>query len=420
MNKLHKRIKALPNSPGIYQFVDKNAEIIYIGKAKSLKKRVSSYFQNKGLGAKTNLMISKITDIKTIKVFSEFEALLLEAELIKENRPFFNIQAKDDKSPLFIKISNDEIPLISTVRNEKAKKGVFLKGPFPNAEIVKEILKISRKIFTYCHHKNPKGPCLYVHLGLCPYPYQSKEARLKYLKDIRRIKKLLQGKSRQLTRELKKEMQILSNLQKYEEASKIKTKIQQLEFLTSSYHAPREFLERPTLVDDLALTRLKNLKKILELKSIPKRIECYDISNISGKLATGSMVVFESGKTAKDQYRRFKIRFVDKPNDYQMLSQVLTRRFKNDWPQPDLIIIDGGRGQLNIALSITSKFRLFIPTISIAKRFEEIYTKDKIFPISLNKESPARQLVEEIRDEAHRFALKYHRLLRSQKLLEKS
>lgn len=215
-------------------------------------------------------------------------------------------------------------------------------------------------------------------------------------------------------------MNQLSTSQQYEEAQAIKNQLQKLEYLTATYHAPQEFLERPTLVDDLTTNRLEDLKKVLNLSKLPRRIECYDISNIGGKLATGAMAVFENGTKSPHQYRRFRIKFSQKPNDYQMLNEVLTRRWKNDWPKPDLVIIDGGRGQLNTALSIISKFRLNIPVVSLAKRFEEIYVPQKILPIKLPKESPSRQLAQAIRDEAHRFAITYHRLLRSRDLLEKN
>ena len=416
MIKLKRELKKIPHSPGIYQFLDKNSQIIYIGKAKSLKKRVLSYFLNKNLGPKTLLMVSRIANVKFIKVFSEFEALLLEAQLIKTYQPFFNTQAKDDKSPLYIKITNDEIPLILTARNQKATKGIFLKGPFPSAKVAKDVLKITRKIFPYCHHKNPKKPCLFVHLGLCPYPY-SRFAKEKYKSDITQIKKLLNGQTKILVKDLKMQMLQFSKLQLYEQASLVKNKIRQLEFLATTYHAPKEFLERPTLVDDISLAKLKELQKILKLKKTPRRIECYDVSNIGGKLATASMVVFENGRASKNHYRKFKIKFSAKPDDYQMLKETLTRRLGNDWQLPDLIIIDGGRGQLSAALTILNKFKLSIPVISLAKKREQIYTPDQVLPINLGSESLARQLVQETRDEAHRFAITYHRLLRSKQFL---
>ncbi len=416
-------IKDLPQSPGIYQFFDGNNKLIYVGKSISIKKRVTSYFSIKNLGPKTDQLVSKIADIKYIKVFSEFEALLLESELIRTHKPFYNIISKDDKSPIYIKITNDSIPLITTTRKEKPRRGIFLKGPFPSSKNTKEILRLIRRIFPYCQHKNPPKACLYVHLGLCPYPYAGEQAKHNYLKNIAKIKRLLKGESKGLIRQLTREMNTASKNLYYEQAQIIKKQIEQLQLVTTTYHQPFEFIERPTLVDDQTTKRIKDLADTLELKTPPKRIECYDISNTSGKQATGSMVVFVNGQKAKDQYRRFKIKFLDTPNDFEMIREVLGRRFSprhnsDGWPKPDLIIIDGGRGQLNAAKSVLNRYKLNIPLISLAKRLEEIYTPDKILPISLPKESPARQLAQELRDEAHRFAITYHRLLRAKNFLK--
>lgn len=412
--------KKLPNTPGVYQFFDDKGTLLYVGKAISLKKRVASYFQNKNLGAKTNMLVAKIADIKFIKVFSEFEALLLEANLIRKNQPFFNSVAKDDKSPIYIRVTSDPVPLIHTIRKPKKNKADFTVGPFPSAKTTREVLRIIRRIFPYCHHKKPKKPCLYVHLGLCPFPYENKIAKQNYLQTIEKIKKILKGNGKALIRDLSRQMQAASKLQKYEQAQEIKNQIQKLEYVQTAYRTPREFLEQPTLVDDLALARLEDLKKVLGLKKTPRRIECYDVSNIGGKQATGSMVVFENGQSAKGEYRRFKIKFHKTPNDYQMIEQVIARRIKNDWKLPDLMIIDGGRGQLNSALRVVSTLKEDFKVISIAKRFEEIYTSDKILPTRLPKESLARQLVQALRDEAHRFAISYHRLLRSKQLIKKN
>jgi excinuclease ABC subunit C len=205
---------------------------------------------------------------------------------------------------------------------------------------------------------------------------------------------------------------------RYEDAQIVKKQIQNIEYLTTTYIPPREFLEQPTLVDDLTLTRLKDLKDKLNLKKVPKRIECYDISNIAGYLATGSMVVFINGYPEKSQYRRFRVKFTRRPNDFAMIKEVIARRFKNDWPLPDLVIIDGGKGQLSSALEIINTYHPGIPVVSLAKRLEEIYTPGESRPITLPKESPARQLTQAIRDEAHRFAITYHRLLRSKNFLK--
>ncbi|MBI2012431.1 excinuclease ABC subunit UvrC [Candidatus Curtissbacteria bacterium] len=412
-------INTLPKSPGVYIFYNEHREIIYIGKASQVKERVLSYFKTRNLGPKTNLLVKKIAKVKSIKVFSQFEALLLEAELIKKHQPFFNIRAKDDKSPIYITITNDQIPLVATTRKSKISKSDYTKGPFPSTKATREVLRIIRRIFPYCHHRSPKKPCLYVHLGLCPYPHRSGQAKEEYPTTIKKIKQLLSGKNKQLLRQLTAEMNKFAKELKFEEAKKIKNQIEKIQFLLTTFHAPREFIEQPTLVDDQARARLADLKEQLGLSQIPTRIECFDISNISGQLATGSMVTFVAGQAEKSSYRRFRIKFTKKPDDYQMLREVLTRRFRNDWPKPDLIIVDGGRGQLNIALSTLEKFNLKIPVVSLAKRFEEIYVPHRIIPVSLPKESLARQLAQAIRDEAHRFAIKYHRLLRSKALLQR-
>jgi len=419
--ELKEEIKNLARDPGIYQFYDDQNILLYIGKSVSIKKRVTSYFANKNLGPKTNQLVSKIAKVKYIKVFSEFEALLLEADLIRTYKPFYNIQAKDDKSPIYITITKEEVPLINVVRkkNLEYSKNLFIKGPFPSATTTKEILKTIRKIFPYCSHKNPKKPCLYAHLGLCPYPYGSDQAKEEYKKTITNIKKLLSGKKTQLMRDLTAQMQSFAKENMFEQASEIKNQLQKLEYLVTTYRDPIEFLHRPSLVDDLSLTRLKDIKEKLNLEKVPTRIECYDISNISGKFATGSMVVFINGKSDKSQYRRFKIKVLDTPNDFEMMKQVLARRFKNSWPKPNLIIIDGGKGQLSAALEVAKKYNQTMPIVSLAKRLEEIYTSPKEDPISLPKESPARQLAQAIRDEAHRFAITYHRHLRSKNFIAK-
>jgi len=410
---LKRKIRNLPDFPGVYTFLDSTYKVIYVGKAISIKKRVSSYFFVKNLGIKTNIMVAKIADINFIKVFSEFEALLLEVELIKKYNPLFNIQAKDDKSPLYIKITKDPAPLVVTTRKEIPSRGIFTKGPFPSSFKTREVLRIIRRIFPYCHHKNPKKPCLYVHLGLCPYPYQSSESKRNYFTSMKKIKQLLSGKSSLLLRNLTSEMHKFSSYQKYEDAQVIKKQIENIQTILKKYHSPSEFLQTPSLVDDLSLSKLIDLKKALNLKKVPKRIECFDISNISGKNAAGSMVVFINGQVAKNEYRRFKIKSTNTPNDYEMLREVLIRRFNNDWPKPDLIIIDGGKGQVNAAKMVIDKLSINTTIISLAKKLEEIYTVDASGPISLGRLSPARQLVQFVRDEAHRFAISYHRHLRS-------
>ncbi len=419
MQTIKSQIKNLPQTPGIYKYFDSKGELLYVGKSINLKKRVASYFVAKDLGPKTNLLVQNIAKIEFIKVFSEFEALMLESDLIRFHKPFYNSISKDDKSPIYIKITKDVVPQILLVRKPVVIKGDFVKGPLPSAKTAKQILKKIRRIFPYCQHQNPKKPCLYVHLGLCPYPYKDEEARLEYLKSIGRIKKLLSGQRQQLLKELTGEMRAFSKAQQFEKASEIKKQIESLQFLTTSYHDPREYLEQPSLVDDKTHDRLTDLQQLLNLPTPLSRIECYDISNISGKNATGSMVVFTEGSADKSQYRRFKIKILDTPNDFLMMRQVLTRRLRNDWPKPSLMVIDGGKGQLGVAVEVLNTFKQKIPVVGLAKRYEEIFLPNNPIPLKLSKESPARQLVQAMRDEAHRFAITYHRKLRAVAFLDK-
>ncbi len=417
--KLDSQVKKLPTSPGIYQFYGSAGELLYVGKAKSLKKRVASYFAGKSLGQKTDQLVTKIAKIDFIKVFSEFEALLLEADLIRKHKPFYNIQARDDKSPIYITISKGPVPTIAVARktNLTTNKYAYFKGPFPSAAITREILKFTRRIFPYCHHSRATKPCLYVHLGLCPYPHKDAQSKLAYAKNIAKIQRLLNGQSKRLIRDIKNEMTLSAKSQNFELAQICKNQLKNLEFLSSTFHDPRLFLERPTLVDDLTKNRLTDLKRKIGMKKMPRRIECYDISNISGKFATGSMVVFVDGRPEKNEYRKFKIKYKDTPDDYEMLREVLARRFKNSWPDADLVIIDGGQGQLSSALEIAKIYKKEITIVSLAKRLEQIYIPGQEKPISLEKSSPARQLAQSLRDEAHRFAITYHRLLRSKEFI---
>jgi len=419
MTRLHKKVKKLPQNPGVYLFLDKNKNVIYVGKAKNLKLRISSYFRLKNLGSKTNQMIKNALDIKWILVASEIEALLLEAKLIKSEKPKYNTILKDDKNHLFIKVTKDEIPQVTLTRREKPSQKVLLFGPFPSASTARRVLVTLRRIFPYCSHRRKPKSCLYIHLGLCPNPYQSEESIQKYKKNIKKIIMFLSGKQKKLTANLIGEMELLSKGQKYEEALKIKKQIEDLNYVSQQVKKPEEYLQNPNLIEDIRKETLKKAKDDLNLPKLPERIEGYDISNIGGKFATGSMAVFTNAAPDKSQYRKFKIKLENKPDDTAMIAEVLKRRFGNNWSKPDLIIIDGGRGQLNCALAAVKWANLEIPVISLAKRFDEIYTSTLKSPLKLEKGEPTLKLLQYLRDEAHRFALNYHRKLRASSLLNK-
>ena len=418
----------MPSNPGIYLFLDKKSKVLYVGKAKNLKKRVGSYFVNRAsLFEKTKILISKISKIKTINAHSEIEALLLEANYIKKYKPVYNSRLTDGKAYPLIKITiKDKYPKVLTARKIEDEKNNLYFGPYPNAGAMRLVLKTIRKIFPYQSVKNhPKKVCLYYHLGLCPClaVFDSPELKKEYEKNIKRIITFLKGNTKKVLRDLEKERGAASKKEEYEKANNLQEKINSILIVTSPSYPSFDSQVNPNLEEDIKNEELSCLKK--ELKNTKshvsslKRIESFDISNISGKLAVGSMVVFINGEKNTSSYRRFKIRFTKgKPNDFAMISEVVSRRLNHrEWPFPDLIIIDGGKGQVSSVLKVLKRKNLNLGLIGIAKREETIITSN-FNEIKLPKDSKALHLVMRIRDEAHRFALLYHRKLRSKYLTE--
>lgn len=424
----------MPRCAGVYQFLDKKNNVLYVGKAINLRKRVSSYFQNKNaLGEKTASLVEKIKKIRIIEVYSEIEALLLEANYIKKYSPYYNARFKDGKSYPFIKITiNDLYPKVLIARKIDDPKALFF-GPYINSSAMRLVLKTLRRIFPFESVKNHhKSTCLYYHLGLCPCAsfFNTKEEKIKYKITIRRIIKFLEGKIQNVVRDLENERNNFSKNEKFEEAHKIQKTIDSIKIVTTSFTKPFEYEINPNLKVDILNKELTALKIILlekgiKLKSL-ERIECFDISNLQGKNATGSMVVFINGEKDSSLYRKFKIRFtsLEKPNDYEMMSEVIQRRIKhNEWEYPNLIIVDGGKGQVSSALKKIEQFGFKIPVIGLAKKEETIIIptgdtlKQEYKEIKLPYNSPALKLIQRIRDEAHRFAINYHRKLRSKQYL---
>ena len=420
----------LPKEPGVYLFKNRDGRVIYVGKAINLQRRVSSYFQNLAIHPpKTKALVADARTIEHIVTASEIEALLLEATLIKKYHPRYNIIWRDDKSYLYIKIDHTgAIPVIGTTRRELPRRGVRLFGPFPSGTIVRQVLRDIRRIFGYCsHQRQPNGSCLWIHLGLCPNPWQNQEALVQYKKTIAKITLLMLNKRNKLTLKLKKEMKESVRHEEFEQAAKLRDQITKLEYIASPARSPQAYMENPSLVEDERARRVEELRQVLNLPHPPKRIECYDISNTSGKNATGSMVVFTNGEPEKSQYRRFRIRRKSTPDDFAMIREVISRRFRNDWPSPDLIVIDGGKGQISAAWGAMQQSSIAIPVIGLAKRLEEIFRIEQndttpgwsvTGPIRLERTHPALQLLQSLRDEAHRFAITYHRKIRSKRALE--
>ncbi len=418
----------MPSNPGIYLFLDQEGSVLYVGKAKNLKKRVASYFiNNSSLLEKTKILISKTSRIKVAHAHSEIEALLLEANYIKKYKPAFNSRLTDGKAYPLIKITiKDNYPKILTARRIEEEKNNLYFGPYPNAGAMKLVLKTIRKIFPYQSVKHhPKRICLYYHLGLCPCPpvFDSPQGKKEYKKNIKRIITFLKGDTKKVLRDLKKERDALSKSEEYEKANYLQEKINSILIVTSPSYPSFDFQVNPNLKADIKNAELLALKK--ELKntesqvSTLSRIECFDISNISGKFAVGAMIVFLDGEKETSLYRRFKIKFTkEKPNDFAMISEVVSRRLNHrEWPFADLIIVDGGKGQVSSVGKLLKRKNLKIALIGIAKREETIITLD-FSEIKLSKNSKALHLIMRARDEAHRFAITYHRNLRSKSLTD--
>jgi len=435
-----KKLK-IPTSPGSYQFYNNKGEIIYIGKAVNLKNRVFSYLPRRQAGWQKSAnhtpakysMLKQIVKIKWVETESEIEALLLEANLVKKYQPQYNVALRDDKRFSYIKISlADEIPGVFITRKID-KSGKYF-GPFTSALAARETIKIIRKIFPYCNMKKAqKRACFYYQINRCPGVCAGKITKEEYLeKVIKPIIMFLEGKKKKIIKNYELQIRNLEKNNKNEindkELAKLKFELNNMKQVLAG--------SRILSVGEKYANDVIEIAKMLNLPKIPERIEGYDIANIFGKEAVGSMVVFNGGEPDKNEYRKFKIKFKQgQANDVGMLKEVLERRFKHSddkipltpftkggkWPLPDLIIVDGGKAQLNAVNSIIKKLKLEIPLIAISKGagLRSSIAPDKLFfpgeakPLELPLASPALHLVKRVRDEAHRFAIGYHRKLRN-------
>ena len=425
----------LPKSPGVYAF-KKGAEFLYIGKAADIRERVNNHFQQPTY--RDNLFINQASKIGFIKTNSEIESLILEAKLIKKYQPKYNVLWRDDKNYFFVGVTKEDFPRIFwthqvskfEIRNSKFK---FV-GPFVDGRALKETLKFLRKVFPYRSCRvMPNRPCLWYHLNRCPAPCLLKSKAMKeihpdYLKikkisqkNAKNLMKIFREGKKQVLKDLKKEMKLASENQDFETAAKIRDQIMALERILE--HAKIfETRESPALINPEQINdswqRIEEeLKRILKTRKKISRIEAYDVSNIQGQKATGSMVTFINGQPEKNFYRKFKIKMEKKPNDLAMIKEVLSRRLNHpEWGWPDLILIDGGKAQLNAALSLTK-----IPVMALAKKKNELFVKNLEKPILLEKlNREVFNLILQLRDEAHRFARKYHQQLREIDLFSKS
>ena len=551
MNKvLEETIKLVPAQAGCYIYYDATGEIIYVGKAKNLKRRVYSYFHKQHDSAKTRVLVSQIEKLEYIITDSEVEALILESHLIKKHKPKYNILLKDDKKYPYFLITDEDFPRIQVVRkkNLNPDKGRFY-GPYTDIGAMYATLDFLKKIFPLKQCKNPKytsRPCLYYHIGKCLAPCQGKVTPEEYQKLIKQVELFLSGKQTELLKQLKEQMQKYSEVQEYEKAAKFRDsyvdlqktlerqkvvyentklnedilavlyedgilvivvmmirdgrlidkkdftyfvedidKTEYFETFFRDYYTTLK-LEYPDKIVskdlkdigdkelyqewlkvisgkkitinygngrgkynelcELAIKNARNtlenakIKKMsqirdnfnevgsylaekLELSNFPNRIECYDISHIQGTNTVASMVVFQNGLPKKTAYRKFKVKLTEgKPDDFLSMKEVLTRRLSRlgepKWEKPDLIIIDGGKGQLSSVMQVVEKMGIKVGAggidfVSLAKREEEVFLPNRSESILLPRDSNALYLIQRIRDEAHRFAITYHRDLRS-------
>ncbi len=521
--------KKLPDLPGVYLMKDRENKVIYVGKAASLRERVSQYFRGQE-SPKTRMLVRNIEDFEYIVTDNEVEALVLESNLIKEHMPRYNVRLRDDKAYPFIKITNEEYPRICIARRREHDEAQYF-GPYPSSKAVRELIKIASGFgIRRCKKKIPCPPCLNYHIKQCAAPCISEVTKEEYLDIIKNVTSFLKGK-RGIIQSMKEEMERLSKMQEYEKAARMRDQINALEelsekqrvsvagqkeqdviayavsknnanlqifhisegklrgretfslstagadeaeilssFIKQHYHdiePPREIII-PIEIEDGSVSRwlsdmgsklktpksrtekdlmklarenaqmlldqnilqestvkndmLWSLQNALDLPVLPLIIEAFDISNISGADATGSLVVYENGKPDKKNYRRFRIKTLAGVDDFAMMKEVIqraySRRKEEGKRMPDLILIDGGKGQLNSALDALHRLGLSLSAAALAKEFEYIFLPERDAPVILPKDSPALQLLQRIRDEAHRFALAYHRELRNRKFKE--
>jgi len=355
------------------------------------------------------ILMSNAADIEYRLAPTESLALLLEAGLIRKYEPKYNVSLRDDKSFPLVKITNEEFPAVCVTR-KKEDDGARYFGPYTSAGLLREALKIIRRHFPYRSCKQMPGEaCLYYAIGLSPAPCAGKISKRAYAARIKNISLILEGKTDALIKKLSAEMKKNAGRRKFEEAARIRDQISALGAISQNYAG---------LPDQAELEALQGL---LRLRRLPARIEAFDISNISGKEAAGSMVSFYRGLPDKNNYRRFRIKTVDKIDDYGMLAEVVRRRYQRliaeKIPLPDLVIIDGGRGHLLTAAGELAALGLKIPLASIAKEEEHIYVAGMPGLIKLGADTPALNLIRRIRDEAHRFAVAYHHILRRKKII---
>lgn len=404
---------------------------------------MKSYTQTNQLNRRIHQLVHTATSV-TFKVLeSELQALLVEAELIRTYQPKYNVALKDDKSPIYIHITEEEFPKVIKVRKRtwihKNNNGTIL-GPFPSAFKVTEVLRLVRPIFTWCNkgfNANDRRPCFFYHIDQCPGVCVGKISAEQYQQKINMLVTFLRGKKKEVQKEMQEAMKGAIAKQAFEEAARLRDQLAMIDSITLSSRKLHPTLITPILTEQVATDQLHYLRKLLSnYLSIPKdyfieRIEGYDVSNTQGTNPAVSMVTFTNGKSDSKHYRLFNIRSLQTPNDYQMMKEAISRRQNHpEWGMPQLVIVDGGKGQVKAALSVwrwqcpiigiaKNPDRLIVPLLDLTKMKEGHPLVGLKFAIpDIESDHPALRLVQQIRNESHRFAKKQHSKLRLKSMLQ--
>jgi len=426
------KVRQFPTTSGVYLMKDAAGRVIYVGKAVNLRSRAASYFTvAAAVDRRTAELVREIRDIDFIATDSEVDALLMEARLVKDIQPLFNQELKDDKTFPYLELTlREDFPRLEFTRKPQAR-GTKLYGPFTNAKKLRGAIAVLQKIFRFrtCsldieaedERWNWFRPCLLHSINQCTAPCNLRISKEDYRRDIERLKLFLDGKKQKLLDEMRAEMEQASRDLKFEKAGRIRDQLKLLENLSlrgnlNDHVQPEVFFIDPR-------KGLAGLQKIFKLPAIPRRIEGVDIAHLAGGETVASLVQFIDGLPFKHGYKRFKIRGVEGVDDFASIREVVGRRMsrlaREQEPFPDILLIDGGIGQLNAALEAMRAVGVSPPfTISLAKQEEEVYLPGEAEPRRLSRHSYALRLLQYVRDEAHRFAQRYHHVLRRKSTLE--
>ncbi len=420
------KVREFPQTAGVYLMKDSAGRVIYVGKAANLRSRAGSYFLKQAAEERrTSYWIQEIADVDYIECESEVDALLVESRLIKDVQPKYNKEQKDDKTfPYLMITTREDFPRVEMTREPKTK-GVKLYGPFAGAGALRGAIQVLQRIFKFrtCSLDIEEAderwqwfrPCLLASIDQCTAPCNLRISKEEYRRDIKRLQMFLDGNKTRLLGQMRKEMQEASSKLEFETAARLRDEIQMLETLDQrgeldTHAQPEVFFIDPK-------KGLAGLRKVLKLPETPRTIEGVDIAHLGGQQTVASLVQFIDGLPFKPGYRRFRIRNVDGIDDYRSIHEVVARRYRRLLDEqekfPDILLIDGGKGQLSAAMAAFEECQIEPPVvISLAKRDEEIFRPDQSEPLRLSRHAYALRLLQYVRDEAHRFAQHYHHILR--------